>query len=275
MYMYMHACTRPREPRSVSGLACTSSREGGIADELGLEAEPATGLKARKKARDKERRRKKAAARGVRSKELPPEVSALLGRANLAYAQSKWAPFTQLPQRQLRCRGCCQRHAALHSLRCSPAACMQHPLVHSVWCMGLRAAWSRNHIPAPGRCRSNEEVERLLTEVIKRVPNLAEPYQTLGTMCLDGGQPRRALNFFMIAAHLTPKDVHQWRRMAGLSSAQGYLRQAIYCLSKVRGRGRPGRHPHPLPGASAVCAPAPVHQLPRWRTLPGSRWCEW
>ena len=77
-------------------------------------------------------------------------------------------------------------------------------------------------------------MERLLTEVIKRVPNLAEPYQTLGTVCLEGGEPKRALNFLMIAAHLTPKDVHQWRRLAGLSTQQGYLRQAIYCLSKAR-----------------------------------------
>jgi tetratricopeptide (TPR) repeat protein len=82
--------------------------------------------------------------------------------------------------------------------------------------------------------RSNAEVERLLTEVIKRVPNLAEPYQTLGTVCLEAGEPKRALNFLMIAAHLTPKDVHQWRRLAGLSTQQGYLRQAIYCLSKAR-----------------------------------------
>lgn len=111
-------------------------------------------------------------------------------------------------------------------------------------------------VSAPG-WRSNEEVERLLTEVIKRVPNLAEPYQTLGTMCLDSGQARRALNFFMIAAHLTPKDVHQWRRMAGLSTAQGYLRQAIYCLSKV------GRRPMQLPGRPASW----FHLHPcRWHT---------
>lgn len=74
-------------------IVCPPSREGGIADDLGLEVEPGAGFKARKRARDKERRHKKAAAKGVRSKDLPPEVSALMGQANLAYAQSKCAPL--------------------------------------------------------------------------------------------------------------------------------------------------------------------------------------
>ena len=75
---------------------------------------------------------------------------------------------------------------------------------------------------------------RLLTEVIKRAPNLPDPYHTLGTLHQDAGDPRRALNFFMIAVHLTPKDVHLWRRLAELSTQLGFLRQAIYCLCKVR-----------------------------------------
>lgn len=50
------------------------------------------GPRTRRKAREKEKRRKKAAARGVRSKELPPEVTQLLGDANLAYMDNKCAP---------------------------------------------------------------------------------------------------------------------------------------------------------------------------------------
>lgn len=37
----------------------------------------------------------------------------------------------------------------------------------------------------------------------------------------------------MVAAHFTPKDVNLWKRLAGLSTEVGYLRQAIYCLSHV------------------------------------------
>ena len=76
-------------------------------------------------------------------------------------------------------------------------------------------------------------MERLLREVIKRAPNLPDPYHTLGTMHEGAGDLRRALNFFMIAVHLTPKDVHLWRRLAKLSTDLGFLRQAIYCLTKV------------------------------------------
>jgi len=47
------------------------------------------------------------------------------------------------------------------------------------------------------------------------------------------GDLKRGLDFYMIAAHLTPKDLALWKRLAKLSSEQGNARQAIYCLSKV------------------------------------------
>ena len=37
----------------------------------------------------------------------------------------------------------------------------------------------------------------------------------------------------MIAAHLTPKDISLWRRLAQLSAELGLVRQAIYCYSQV------------------------------------------
>lgn len=39
----------------------------------------------------------------------------------------------------------------------------------------------------------------------------------------------------MIAAHLTPKDISLWKRLAQLSSEQGLVRQAIYCHTQVGG----------------------------------------
>ena len=47
------------------------------------------------------------------------------------------------------------------------------------------------------------------------------------------GEPRKALDFYMIAAHLTPKDITLWQRLATLSAELGFVRQAIYCLGKV------------------------------------------
>lgn len=83
-----------------------------------------------------------------------------------------------------------------------------------------------------------EEAIKLLLEVIKLAPNLPDPYHTLGLLHEASNNPRKALDFYMIAVHLTPRDVSLWRRLAALSTDLGFLRQAIYCLSKVRHLGR-------------------------------------
>lgn len=50
------------------------------------------------------------------------------------------------------------------------------------------------------------------------------------------GEPRRALDFLMIAVHMAPRhqDAERWRRLAQLSAALGFRRQAVYCWSKAR-----------------------------------------
>ena len=53
-------------------------------------------------------------------------------------------------------------------------------------------------------CR-HEEAERLLMEVVRQVPNLAEPYFTLGALHDSAGNIRKALSFYMIAAHMSSK----------------------------------------------------------------------
>jgi hypothetical protein len=42
----------------------------------------------------------------------------------------------------------------------------------------------------------------LLLEVIRTVPNLRDPYRTLAALHEVMGQPRQALNFWIIAAHM-------------------------------------------------------------------------
>lgn len=37
----------------------------------------------------------------------------------------------------------------------------------------------------------------------------------------------------MIFAHLTPKDLSLWKRLATMSTQLGLIRQAIYCYSQV------------------------------------------
>lgn len=49
------------------------------------------------------------------------------------------------------------------------------------------------------------EAADLLMGVIRLAPNTAEPYHTLGVLHEAMGDKPRALDFYMVAAHLTPK----------------------------------------------------------------------
>ena len=46
---------------------------------------------------------------------------------------------------------------------------------------------------------------QLLLEVVRLAPNAPDPYHTLGNIFQVRGDTRKALDFFMIAAHLPPK----------------------------------------------------------------------
>ena len=69
-------------------------------------------------------------------------------------------------------------------------------------------------------------------QVVRQSPNLVDPYHTLGLIYEELGQVEKSLEFFMIAAHLTPKDNTLWKRLAFLSRDAGKPRQAIYCFTK-------------------------------------------
>lgn len=47
----------------------------------------------------------------------------------------------------------------------------------------------------------------LLQDVIKLAPALSDPYKTLGLCHEQSGNSRRALDFYMITAHMTPKVI--------------------------------------------------------------------
>ncbi|CAA0806010.1 tetratricopeptide repeat (TPR)-containing protein [Striga hermonthica] len=78
-----------------------------------------------------------------------------------------------------------------------------------------------------------EEAICLLKEVILLAPNLSDPYHTLGLIYTAMGDKKKALNFYMIAAHLTPKDCSLWKLLVTQSIEQGDKRQANYCLNKA------------------------------------------
>lgn len=78
----------------------------------------------------------------------------------------------------------------------------------------------------------------MLMEVIRLAPNLADPYHVLGVLHETVGNSKKALDFFMIAAHLTPKDLSLWKRLAAMSTDHHLVRQAVYCYSQVLKRDR-------------------------------------
>ncbi|KAL6981150.1 hypothetical protein U1Q18_022779 [Sarracenia purpurea var. burkii] len=56
-----------------------------------------------------------------------------------------------------------------------------------------------------------EEAICVLKEVVRVAPNLPDPYHTLGLIYSAIGDKKKALNFYMLAAHLRPKDSSLWK----------------------------------------------------------------
>ncbi|PKA57187.1 putative UDP-N-acetylglucosamine--peptide N-acetylglucosaminyltransferase SEC [Apostasia shenzhenica] len=78
-----------------------------------------------------------------------------------------------------------------------------------------------------------KEAIPLLEEVVRLVPNMPDAYYILGLIYDDMGDRKRALNFHMIAAHLSPKDVSIWKKLISWSIEEKNFGQIRYCLSKA------------------------------------------
>lgn len=78
-----------------------------------------------------------------------------------------------------------------------------------------------------------EEAVRVLYEVIRLSPNLPDPYHRLGLIYKEMGDRQRALNFYTIAAHLTPKDASLWKLLVTWSKELDDQGQARYFLRKA------------------------------------------
>ncbi|EHA8590046.1 putative general transcription factor 3C polypeptide 3 [Cocos nucifera] len=78
-----------------------------------------------------------------------------------------------------------------------------------------------------------DEAIPLLEEVVRLAPNLPDAYYVLGLIYDAKGDKKKALNFHMIAAHLTPKDPSLWKKLVAWSIEQKNVGQVRYCLSKA------------------------------------------
>ncbi|EFJ04351.1 hypothetical protein SELMODRAFT_432497 [Selaginella moellendorffii] len=81
--------------------------------------------------------------------------------------------------------------------------------------------------------RKNDEAIALLKEVVRLAPNAPDAYHTLGLLYDAMGDRKKALNFYMICAHLKPKDAALWKRLASWSTELGNTGQVIHCLTKA------------------------------------------
>ncbi|CAL0324315.1 unnamed protein product [Lupinus luteus] len=82
-------------------------------------------------------------------------------------------------------------------------------------------------------CARYDQAIAVLHEVVRLAPNLPDPYHTLGLVYRSLKDYKKATGFYMIAAHLTPKDSSLWELLFTWSIEQGDIGQAGYCLSKA------------------------------------------
>ncbi|KAL5564861.1 hypothetical protein UlMin_028025 [Ulmus minor] len=78
-----------------------------------------------------------------------------------------------------------------------------------------------------------EEAISLLHQVVLQAPHLPDAYHTLGLVYSAVGDADKALGFYMLAAHLVPKDSSLWKKLISCSIEKGDIHQANYCLSKA------------------------------------------
>lgn len=78
-----------------------------------------------------------------------------------------------------------------------------------------------------------QQAMQLLKQVVREAPGLPHPYQTLGLIYEETGQPHKALKLFMMAAHLSKKDAMGWKNLAQMCKKHGETQQGIYCLQRV------------------------------------------
>ena len=64
-------------------------------------------------------------------------------------------------------------------------------------------------------------------------PGLPHAYHTLGLIYEETGQASKALKLWMMAAHLSKRDVQQWQNLFHLSKQHGEVQQSIYCLQRI------------------------------------------
>jgi general transcription factor 3C polypeptide 3 (transcription factor C subunit 4) len=77
------------------------------------------------------------------------------------------------------------------------------------------------------------EATEKLRDLITRAPDLPDPYKTLGLINEQLGQRQMALHWYMLAALISPNDLHLWKTLATMSKEERLFEQAAFCFSKA------------------------------------------
>ncbi|KAF9195189.1 transcription factor TFIIIC subunit tfc4 [Haplosporangium sp. Z 11] len=78
-----------------------------------------------------------------------------------------------------------------------------------------------------------KEAVELFQQVIVTHPSVFQAWNIMGVIQEELGNTEKALQLYLVAAHLTPKDGALWKKLAVISKEKGYDQQALYCFSRA------------------------------------------
>nr|CAB3251339.1 general transcription factor 3C polypeptide 3-like [Phallusia mammillata] len=79
----------------------------------------------------------------------------------------------------------------------------------------------------------HEDTIKMCMEVIRLAPYAAEPFETLAMIYEERGETKKALQYSLLAAHVSPTDAEQWLHLAQLCLQQNDQFKALNCFCKA------------------------------------------
>ncbi|KAH7058247.1 hypothetical protein BKA57DRAFT_448865 [Linnemannia elongata] len=81
--------------------------------------------------------------------------------------------------------------------------------------------------------RDYDQAVDYFQQVIVTHPNVFQAWNIMGVIQEELGNTEKALQLYLVAAHLTPKDGSLWKKLAVISKDCGYDQQALYCFTRA------------------------------------------
>ncbi|KAF9930234.1 transcription factor TFIIIC subunit tfc4 [Linnemannia zychae] len=81
--------------------------------------------------------------------------------------------------------------------------------------------------------RDYDQAVDYFQQVIVTHPNVFQAWNIMGVIQEELGNTEKALQLYLVAAHLTPKDGALWKKLAVISKNCGYDQQALYCFTRA------------------------------------------